>query len=46
MRKIAILAAIVMVIAVMLAVASTALAVAPHGSYGTGNATGDNQTDL
>lgn len=46
MRKIAILAASIMVIAVMLAVASTALAAVPHGSYGTGNATGTNQTDL
>lgn len=46
MRKIAILAASIMVVAVMMAFASTAFAAVPHGGYGTGNAPNGVQTDV
>lgn len=46
MKKIAILAASIMVIALMMAFATTAFAAVPHGGYGTGNAPAAAQTDL
>jgi predicted CXXCH cytochrome family protein len=46
MKKVAILAASIMVIALMMAFATTAFAAVPHGGYGTGNAPAAAQTDL